>query len=56
MHACSRVDGEVAMTRLAPIFRDQARAELEHSIVPFWWRTIDRERGGVFNCPNYRGS
>jgi len=32
------------------IFRDRARHELENSIVPFWWRTIDRVHGGVFNC------
>jgi N-acylglucosamine 2-epimerase len=28
----------------------RVRAELAGSIVPFWQRTLDRERGGVLNC------
>ena len=55
LHTRSHVDGGPAITTLAPTFRDQACAELEHSIVPFWWRTIDRERGGVFNCIDNTG-
>jgi N-acylglucosamine 2-epimerase len=29
---------------------------LEDSILPFWWRTIDRERGGILNCWNNAGT
>jgi N-acylglucosamine 2-epimerase len=36
--------------------RERARVELEQSILPFWWRTIDRERGGVFNCFDNSGT
>jgi len=32
------------------------RAALGESILPFWWRTIDREQGGVFNCWNNDGT
>ncbi len=34
----------------------RARHELEASILPFWSRTLDRERGGVFNCFNNAGT
>ncbi|MBL9212453.1 MAG: hypothetical protein JNL92_18470, partial [Opitutaceae bacterium] len=34
----------------------QARAALADSILPFWWRTIDPVRGGVFNCFNNAGT
>lgn len=34
----------------------QARAALTDSILPFWWRTIDPVRGGVFNCFNNAGT
>lgn len=37
-------------------YRDAARFALQESIVPFWQRTIDRERGGVFNCWNNAGT
>ncbi len=37
-------------------YRDAARAALQKSIVPFWQRTIDAERGGVFNCWNNAGT
>lgn len=39
-----------AWDELAARCRPRVEAELNDSIVPFWWRTIDRERGGVFNC------
>ncbi len=49
-----------AHLRCAPEFAsrygDQARAALAQSIVPFWWRTIDRVHGGVFNCWNNAGT
>lgn len=32
------------------------RAALGESILPFWWRTLDREQGGVFNCWNNEGT
>jgi N-acylglucosamine 2-epimerase len=32
------------------------RAELAGSIVPFWQRTLDRERGGVLNCWDNAGA
>lgn len=34
----------------------QAQAALADSILPFWWRTIDPVRGGVFNCFNNAGT
>lgn len=34
----------------------KARAALDRSIVPFWWRAIDRDRGGVFNCIDNTGT
>jgi N-acylglucosamine 2-epimerase len=34
----------------------RARAELADSIVPFWSRTLDEARGGVFNCWNNAGT
>ncbi len=48
-------------TRNAPLawqtrFRVGAELELFDSIVPFWQRTIDAERGGVFNCWNNAGT
>lgn len=49
------------VTRRDPIawtarYRDAARSALQDSIVPFWQRTIDAERGGVFNCWNNAGT
>lgn len=41
---------------LATSYRPRVEAELSESIVPFWWRTLDRERGGVFNCWNNDGT
>jgi N-acylglucosamine 2-epimerase len=41
---------------LPATFHEQARAALEQTIVPFWWRTIDPVRGGVYNCFNNDGS
>lgn len=38
------------------VYRDRAHAELTQSIIPFWWRTLDHERGGVFNCWNNPGT
>lgn len=35
---------------------EQARAELAESILPFWSRTLDEARGGVFNCWNNAGT
>ncbi len=32
------------------------RAALSECILPFWWRTIDREQGGIFNCWNNAGT
>ena len=37
-------------------YREHARRTLEESIVPFWWRAIDAERGGVFNCLDNTGT
>jgi N-acylglucosamine 2-epimerase len=37
-------------------YRQRAHAELVESILPFWWRAIDAERGGVFNCWNNSGT
>lgn len=37
-------------------YRPRVRAALTESIVPFWWRAIDAERGGVFNCWNNEGT
>ena len=37
-------------TALPVTYRDQARVALERTILPFWWRTIDPIRGGVYNC------
>lgn len=37
-------------------YRDAARTALQDSIVPFWRRTLDAERGGVFNCWNNAGT
>src|SRR5688500_5469446 len=44
------------VTRLADTYRAQARAALERTVVPFWWRTLDAVRGGVFNCFNNDGT
>src|SRR5687767_10277862 len=38
------------------VYRDRAHTELMQSIVPFWWRTLDREQGGVFNCWDNTGT
>lgn len=37
-------------------YAPRARAALADSILPFWWRAIDAERGGVFSCWNNAGS
>lgn len=37
-------------------YRLAARRELTESIVPFWSRTLDSERGGIFNCWNNAGT
>lgn len=37
-------------------YRAEAHAALTQSILPFWWRTIDADRGGVFNCFNNDGT
>jgi N-acylglucosamine 2-epimerase len=37
-------------------YRARAHAELMESILPFWWRTLDHEKGGVFNCWNNAGT
>ena len=42
--------------QLAASYRDRARVALETMIVPFWWRSIDAVRGGVFNCFNNEGT
>lgn len=34
----------------------RVRRELTGSIIPFWWRSIDRRHGGVFNCWNNAGT
>lgn len=49
----STPDGRQAA--LAAIYLPKARAALAESIVPFWARTLDHERGGVFNCWDNRG-
>lgn len=45
-----------ASTDLRTACASRARAELADSILPFWWRTIDPVRGGVFNCFNNAGA
>jgi N-acylglucosamine 2-epimerase len=45
-------DWATLASRCAP----RVEAELSESIVPFWWRTLDRARGGVFNCWNNTGT
>jgi N-acylglucosamine 2-epimerase len=45
-------DWSTLQARYAP----RIAAELSESIVPFWWRTLDRARGGVFNCWNNSGT
>ena len=37
-------------------YRVRAHAELMEAILPFWWRTLDHEKGGVFNCWNNAGT
>ncbi|HEY1110990.1 MAG TPA: AGE family epimerase/isomerase, partial [Opitutaceae bacterium] len=32
------------------------RSELLEAILPFWWRTLDTERGGVLNCWDNTGT
>jgi N-acylglucosamine 2-epimerase len=41
---------------LATAYAPRVRAELAGSIVPFWQRTLDPVRGGVFNCWNNAGT
>jgi N-acylglucosamine 2-epimerase len=43
-------------SELAATYRPKVCVALEKSIVPFWWRAIDEERGGVFNCWNNAGT
>src|SRR3954470_10187678 len=42
--------------QLREIYGARARSALVDSIIPFWWRTIDEARGGVFNCWNNAGT
>jgi N-acylglucosamine 2-epimerase len=44
------------LAQLVADFRPQIRAELAASIIPFWQRTLDVKRGGVFNCWNNAGT
>ncbi len=37
-------------SELAAVYVPRIRKELADSIIPFWWRAIDAERGGVFSC------
>ncbi|MES2692015.1 MAG: AGE family epimerase/isomerase [Verrucomicrobiota bacterium] len=41
---------------LAAAAAPRLQRELTHTIVPFWQRTLDAERGGVFNCWNNEGT
>ena len=37
-------------------FGDRTRRALTESILPFWWRARDAERGGVFSCWDNSGA
>ncbi|MEY4941412.1 MAG: hypothetical protein RIQ93_3147 [Verrucomicrobiota bacterium] len=41
---------------LSAAYQPRARSALSDSILPFWWRTIDGQNGGVFNCWNNSGT
>lgn len=43
-------------SELESAFAPRVAAELGDSIIPFWWRTLDRQNGGVFNCWNNTGT
>ena len=45
-----------ALPELATLYGSRAQAALAESIVPFWWRAIDEQHGGVFNCWNNPGT
>ena len=51
-----RVASESERREFLGPYRQRAHAELVDSILPFWWRTIDAERGGVYNCWNNAGT
>src|SRR4051812_7368317 len=42
--------------QLREIYGARARSALVDSIIPFWWRSVDEARGGVFNCWNNAGT
>jgi N-acylglucosamine 2-epimerase len=41
---------------LAAVCQPKIRTALAESIVPFWWRAIDGQLGGVFTCWNNAGT
>lgn len=41
---------------LSATYRPRLETALSESILPFWWRTIDEQNGGVFNCWNNLGT
>lgn len=43
-------------TELATAYAPRVRAALTESILPFWARAVDAERGGVFSCWNNAGT
>jgi N-acylglucosamine 2-epimerase len=43
-------------SQLVQEFRPKISDALTNSILPFWRRTLDEERGGVFNCWNNSGT
>ena len=52
----SKANLETKPKELAAIYLPKVRAALAESIVPFWQRAIDAERGGVFSCWNNAGT
>lgn len=46
----------VGWTELAARYLPLVRTELAGTILPFWQRTLDAERGGIFNCWNNAGT
>lgn len=50
------LDPNTGAAGLAAAYGPRVRAMLTDSILPFWHRTLDAERGGVFNCWNNAGT
>ena len=52
----SKANLETKPKELGAIYLPKVRAALAETIVPFWQRAIDAERGGVFSCWNNAGT